>query len=60
MYIGTFGDGIAIEPVGRFDNHPVERNGRYVWDLERLLGNLRAEIDAVASSRNVDTVAVDT
>lgn len=60
MYIGTFDDGIAVEPVGRFDNRPVERNGRYVWDLERLLANLRAEIEAVVSTRDVDTVAVDT
>jgi len=61
VYIGTIdGGGIAVEPVGRFDNRPVEWNGRYVWDLERLVATLRAEIDTVLRTRDVDTLAVDT
>ncbi|GGJ01640.1 rhamnulokinase [Halobellus salinus] len=61
MYIGTVNDGgITIDPVGRFENRPVERGGRYVWDLDRLLENLRQEIDTVLDSRDVDTIAVDT
>jgi rhamnulokinase len=60
VYIGTFEDGITVEPVGRFANRPVERNGRYVWDLERLLGSLRGELDSVLGTRDVDTIAVDT
>jgi len=61
VYVGAVdADGIEVDVVGRFDNRPVERNGRYVWDIERLLTDLRAEIDPVLNSRSVDTIAVDT
>lgn len=61
VYLGTVGDGeVAVEPIARFRTRPTERDGRYVWDLDRLLGNLRGALDDVLGTRDVDTVAVDT
>jgi rhamnulokinase len=61
VYLGTVDDGgVAVEPVTRFGNRPTERDGRYVWDLDRLLGNLRGALDDAVEAHDVDTVAVDT
>jgi rhamnulokinase len=61
VYLGTVDGGtIDIEAIGRFDNRPVERNGRYVWDLPKLLGSLKREVDAAVERRDVETIAVDT
>lgn len=53
---------IAVEEVHRFDNRPVERDGRYVWDLDalesRIVDGLRAADDA--ADGGVDTVGIDT
>lgn len=61
VYLGTVGSaGIDIDVIGRFNNRPVKRGGRYVWDVERLLTDLCAEISPVLDARNIDTIAVDT
>ncbi|QIO21979.1 rhamnulokinase family protein [Haloarcula sp. JP-L23] len=50
-----------VREVHRFDNRPVERDGRYVWDLaalrERMVDGLRAAGDR---ADDVDTVGIDT
>ncbi|MHC3381371.1 rhamnulokinase [Haloarcula sp. H-GB5] len=51
----------AVREVHRFDNRPVERNGRYVWDVDALVDHiddgLRAADDQADS---LDTVGIDT
>ncbi|MGA9400328.1 rhamnulokinase [Haladaptatus sp.] len=50
-----------ITEVHRFDNHPVERNGRYVWDVTDLLTDIEEGLSAAASSLDgIDTVGIDT
>ncbi|QZP38314.1 rhamnulokinase [Halobaculum magnesiiphilum] len=62
VYLGTITPTeFAVEEVHRFDNRPVERDGRYVWDLaalrERLIDGLRAAGERVDA---VDVVGIDT
>lgn len=62
VYLGTVTPtSFAVEEVHRFDNRPVERDGRYVWDLaalrDRLVVGLRAADEQAA---DLDTVGIDT
>lgn len=62
VYLGRVTDSVfAVEEVHRFDNYPVERDGRYVWDLDALRAaiadGLRAADDKAGG---FDTVGVDT
>jgi len=50
----------AVEEVHRFDNRPVERDGRYVWDLDALREGMVAGIEAADERAALDTVGVDT
>ncbi|MGB9933742.1 rhamnulokinase [Haloarcula amylolytica] len=51
----------AVQEVHRFDNRPVERDGRYVWDVDALVDHigdgLRASDDR---ADGLDTVGIDT
>lgn len=50
-----------ITEVYRFDNHPVERNGRYVWDVTDLLTDIEEGLSVAAASLDgIDTVGIDT
>lgn len=54
-------DRLAVFEVYRFDNGPVERDGRYVWDTRTLLDRIAEGL--VAAEReygNLETVAVET
>ncbi|GGL44743.1 carbohydrate kinase [Halarchaeum grantii] len=57
---GRDGDAFAVEEVARFDNRPVERDGRHVWDVEGLLADVRAGVRAARETGPVDTVGIDT
>jgi rhamnulokinase len=75
VYAGQFAkDAIEVAEVYRFDNHPVERNGRYVWDVTRLIDGIVEGIAKANRIRNrngegsgnenedgvIDTVGIDT
>lgn len=50
-----------VTEVYRFDNRPVERDGRYVWDLEMLREEMLAGLEAAAAETDhLDTVGIDT
>jgi rhamnulokinase len=51
----------AVQEVYRFDNRPVERNGRYVWDVDALVDHIRDGIRAADDEADsLDTVGIDT
>jgi rhamnulokinase len=55
------GDQLDVTEVHRFDNGPVERDGRYVWDTAQILDDIASGL--VAAERecgHLDTVAVET
>jgi rhamnulokinase len=62
VFLGTVTpSNIDVMEVHRFENGPVERYGRYVWDLDALVEEIAAGI--AAADRHVaelDTVGVDT
>ncbi|MFC7249593.1 rhamnulokinase family protein [Halomicroarcula sp. GCM10025324] len=50
-----------VAEVHSFDNYPVERDGRYVWDLDALRDRIVEGIRAAdREAGGVDTVAIDT
>ncbi|MEY7851893.1 rhamnulokinase family protein [Natrarchaeobius sp. A-rgal3] len=62
VYLGRVtSETFAVEAVDRFENFPVEENGRYVWDVETLE---RRIVDGVAiadeRANGLDTIAIDT
>jgi rhamnulokinase len=52
---------IDVAEVHRFENAPVDRDGRYVWDIDALVDGITAGI-AVAGNHagSLDTVGIDT
>ncbi|EJN57544.1 rhamnulokinase [Halogranum rubrum] len=62
VYLGTVtSSSFEFEEVHRFDNGPVERNGRYVWDLNALRNRMVSGIEAAADREpSIDTVGIDT
>ena len=58
--VGRFdGARLAVEEVHRFENVPVERDGRLRWDFERLWEDVVAGLRKAASAGEVASVAVD-
>ncbi|MFD1600847.1 rhamnulokinase [Halobellus rarus] len=50
-----------VSEVYRFDNRPVDRDGRYVWDVDALVDEIAAGLDAAADrAGRLDTVGIDT
>ena len=50
-----------FQEIHRFDNRPVERDGRYVWDLDALRSRTVSGIQAAARREPaIDTVSIDT
>ena len=62
VFLGrTSSSSFAVEEVHRFENRPIERDGRYVWDLDTLVGQIGTGIDAAADRADgLDTVGIDT
>lgn len=58
--VGTFdGERLAVEETARFPNELVDLGGRLVWDVPRLVGDVRTAIADVAAPA-LDSVALDT
>jgi rhamnulokinase len=58
---GRTGDSLRMAEVYRFDNGPVERGDRFVWDIEYIVEEVSAGIEAAEDEFGaIDTVAVDT
>lgn len=54
-------DAFAVEEVHRFDNRPVERDGRYVWDVDGLVEHIGDGIRAADDRADgLKTVGIDT
>ena len=57
------GDALSLEPVHRFTNGVVERDGHLRWDLERLFDEVQVGLRASpmpgrsASTRGASTMA---
>jgi rhamnulokinase len=50
-----------VTEVHRFENGPVHRDGRYVWDVDALVSEMTAGIAAAAEHvGELDTVGIDT
>lgn len=50
-----------VREVHRFDNRPVERDGRYVWDVDALVDHIGDGIRAADNDADdLDTVGIDT
>lgn len=62
MYTGRVGDDqVELTEVHRFDNRPVERDGRYVWDVPHLTAEVVAGIErADSAAEDLSSVAIDT
>jgi len=51
----------AVQEVHRFDNRPVERDGRYVWDVDALVNHIGDGLRAADDCADgLDTVGIDT
>ncbi|EMA10692.1 rhamnulokinase [Haloarcula marismortui] len=51
----------AVREVHRSDNRPVERNGRYVWDVDALVDLINDGLRAADDQADrLDTVGIDT
>jgi rhamnulokinase len=51
----------AVQEVHRFDNRPVERDGRYVWAVDALVDHIGDGIRAADDHADgLDTVGIDT
>jgi rhamnulokinase len=64
VVLATYRDGaVSLEEVARFPNHPEQRDGRWVWDTERLLAatvsGLATAVERGSASFGVDTWGVD-
>ena len=52
---------IDVTQVHRFENAPVDRDGRYVWDVDALVDGITAGIAAADEhAGSLDTVGIDT
>ncbi|PSP84028.1 hypothetical protein BRC83_06440 [Halobacteriales archaeon QS_1_68_17] len=49
-----------VEEVYRFDNGPLERDERYVWDVDGILGEIREGLGLADERGELESVAVDT
>ena len=59
--LGTVRDGkISLEEVYRFDNSLVRKDGHDCWDVEMLVANVKAGIDAAMEKCAIDSIAIDT
>jgi rhamnulokinase len=54
-------DGIEFTETYRFDNQPVERGERYVWDVDHIVGEILTGLEETERRvGEVDTVGIDT
>ena len=62
VFLGEVTDSsFSVQEVHRFDNRPVERDGRYVWDVDALVDRIGDGIRAADDEAdNLDTVGIDT
>ncbi|MDS0295182.1 rhamnulokinase [Halogeometricum luteum] len=63
VHLGTVTESaFDVREVHRFENRPVERDGRYVWDLDALRERMVRGIEAAdeAAAGPLDTVGIDT
>jgi rhamnulokinase len=52
---------LDVTEIYRFDNRPTEANGRYVWELSRLLDGIETGLSRAAKALDgIDTVGIDT
>ena len=59
--LGRLEDGkITLEEVYRFDNSQVRLNGHDCWDVEKLVENIKAGIDAALAKGEVASIGIDT
>lgn len=59
-YLGHFEEGVTVEEVHRFDNRPVEHDGRYVWEIDRIRAEIEAAIREADGRADIETVGLDT
>ena len=59
---GTIANGtLDLETVHRFENRPIERDERYVWDVDSLIRSIVEGLENVESAgETIDTLGVDT
>lgn len=59
--LGTVREGkIALEEVFRFANGQVRQNGHDCWDIDALVGFVKAGIDAALEKGPLDSIGIDT
>ena len=55
------GEKIELSEIHRFSNDPVELNGRFVWDLPRLLFDMKQALVKIANAGiKLDAIGIDT
>ncbi|WP_231187842.1 rhamnulokinase family protein [Haladaptatus sp. DYF46] len=62
VFAGSIETGrLDVAEIYRFDNRPTETDGRYVWELSRLLDDIETGLSLAAEELDgVDTVGIDT
>lgn len=61
LYGGTLDDGLDVRETYSFNNEPIERDGRYVWDIEHIVGELVTGLEVTERKvGEIDTIGVDT
>ena len=51
---------IVLEEVFRFDNRQTVLNGHDCWDVDALVGSVKAGIDAAMEKGRIDSIGIDT
>ena len=66
IYAGTVGDDdLTFEQIGRLDNHTTKEDGRHIWNIATLTGQLRERIGTAAAGYDgiactgIDSTALD-
>lgn len=53
-------DGLRIDEVHRFPNHPVEQAGAWVWDIDALWAHVCDGVRAAVATGPVASIGIDT
>lgn len=60
VYVGTAdGSSLSFGEVHRFENRPIERHGRWVWNVERLLEGIGKGIEKADEEGGIESIGVD-
>lgn len=59
--LGTYKNGsLALTEIHRFNNYPIENNGKLLWDIQYLFGEVLIGIKKALQNHELDSIGIDT